>query len=533
MIGTVLLMLAGLSACGDDSSDVAEGPVIEYVRVTDPEKADSVFTQAATGKMIAIMGRNLSGARELYINGQSVNFNPNMNTDRSLIAVIPNETDGFKLTVWNPELPSEIRIVTPAGEARFDFRVLAPVPEIRRIAGAYPRQTGDVVTVYGINFLDIERLYFSDVNPYPKKEKDEEGNEIEVTVPKGNEVDADGYTLTLDRYLDSKTKTYVTDSEMSLTLPEIPYTSGFLVMETPQGNSVIDFSKLPPVPVMTGISSDMPVPGSVVTVKGLYFVNVEGIKIGDNIAVESSGIDVADDESSLTFVMPEKPDATTAISVVTQSGESNRFSFYCYETVLIDFDGKGFDEGHTPNSIWSEAATPDAEPYVSDGRYALINARNPPSSWWGTMVFWRGKEDYSPFTMPSYDIISADTPADDVYLMFECYLRDPFTKTLHTWVHDTNDVAHEWTDWNWDTGTQIEPELMGAFGSQVTGGWYTVYIPMSRFEVFKGKTYRDVAEASLNRVRFMLNNYTDKSEKVFMCVDNVRIGLKQTYTPEL
>lgn len=534
LLFALLFLIPGIMAsCGDDNDNGGGAPEIDYVRITDPEKADSTFTQASTGKMIAIMGRNLDGATHLYINGQSVNFNPNMNTDRSLIAVIPTENDGFELTVWNPELPSEIRIVTPRGEATYAFKVLAPEPKISRVAGEYPRKTGDVVTVYGINFLDIERVYFSDVNPYPKKEKDENGNEIEVEVPKGNEVDATEYSLSLDRYLDNVTKTYVTDSEMKLTLPEIPYTSGFLVMETPQGNTVIDFSKLPPVPVMSAISSDMPVPGSKVTIKGLYFINVEGIMFGDKIAVAGSDVEIADDESSLTFIMPEKPAETTTISVLTQSGESNRFYFYNYETVVINFDDLGIDEGHSPNSKWSEPATSSAEPYISDGRFTIMDARNPGMSWWGTMVFWRQNMDYSAFRMPSYDIIPAETPSTDVYLMFECYTRSEFTKVMHTWVHDTDDVAHEWVNWNWDTGTHYETELMGAFGEQVVGEWYTVFIPMSKFEVFKGKTYADIHDASLNRVRLMLNNYTDKMEKTFICVDNVRFGLKQTYTPEL
>lgn len=521
-----------MTGCNDDNNDVGM-PEIEYVRVTDPEKADSTFTQAFPGAMIAIMGKNLQGATALFINDQPVNFNTNMNTANSLIARIPTEENGFELTMWNDRLAPEIRIVTPRGEARYSFKVLAPRPEITRIAAPYPRKEGDVLTVYGVNFLDITRIYFSDVNPYPAKKVDDNGNPIEEEVQKGVEADATEFTVEYDRYLDSKKKVYVTDSEMKLTLPSIPFTTGYLVIETAQGNSVIDFSKLPPLPVLSMISSDMPVPGSTVRMRGQYFVGIRGIKIGDRMAVESDAITVSEDESELSFIMPEKPSSTTTISVVTESGESNQFDFYCYETLILDFDTMGVDEGHNPNSVWAEAATAAEEPYISDGRYVLISARNPPSSWWGTMLFWRGKDDYSPFTMPRYDIIPADTPSTEVYLMFECYLRNPFTKTLHTWVHDTNNAAHEWTNWNWDTGKQYEPELLGAFGEQVTGEWYTVFIPMSRFAVFEGKTYTDIANASLNRVRFMLNNYTDKSEKVFLCIDNVRIGMKQTFTPAL
>ena len=162
----VILMSFGplLFSCNDDDNDGQ--PVIDSVRVTDPALADSTFTQATPGKMIVIQGRNLGGCLELYINDQKVAFNPNMNTDHSIITSIPTEEkDGFKLTAWNPELPSEIRVVTHGGTATYDFKVLAPRPEIERIAGRYPREAGDKLTVFGKNFLDITRVYFSNVNP--------------------------------------------------------------------------------------------------------------------------------------------------------------------------------------------------------------------------------------------------------------------------------------------------------------------------------------------------------------------------------
>lgn len=525
----VMTVMMSLTECSDDNDGMSGPPIIESVRFTDPEKADSTFTMASPGTMIAIMGRNLGGARELYINDQSVSFNLNMNTDHSLIAVIPTEENGFKLTIWNPELPNEIRLVTSHGEARFEFKVLSPRPEIDRIVAPYPRKTGDHLTVYGVNFLEIERIYFSDVDPYPEVLYDDNGNPIYVAIPKGNEVDAMGYEITkLDRYLDKKKKVYVTDSEMDLVVPDIPYMNGYLVIETPQGGASYDFSKLPPKPKMTGISSDMPVAGSTVTIKGEYFVFMKGIRIGDKLVVPADKINVSEDERELSFIMPEKPVKTTTISVETESGESNQFDFYNYETVLINFDDMGFNEGWDPSAKHADPATADIEPYVSDGRFALFDARNTASNFWGMMAFWRQYEDYSPFTMPSFDIIPAETPASEVYLKYECYTKNPYTKILRTCVFDTDDNEHVWVNWSDATQDLVEPELMGAFGEQIVGQWYTVYVPMDKFGVFKGKTYADIVTTPLNRVRFQLTNYTDKMEKVYLCIDNVRVGLKQT-----
>lgn len=514
LIGVFVVLF--ISSCSnDDDSDSL--PIIESVTITDPIFADSTFTQAAPGSMIVINGRNLSHASALFINGQSVNFNPNMNTDHSIIATIPTEEDGFELTVWNPELESEIKVVTKGGVATFQFKVLAPVPSIERIAGAYPRETGDILTVYGINFLDITRVYFDDVNPYPIKKL---GEEIKSA---GSEIDVTDFTLSHNRYFDEKTKAYVTDSEMKLKLPDLSYAKGFLVIETPQGNAVIDYAALPPTPVLKGISSDMPIPGSKVKMTGSYFINVTGIKIGDNIVVSGDNISVAENESELTFVMPEKPTETTSISVVTPGGESNSFVFYNYESLLINFDDLGFDEGWSPNADY-RIATADAEPFISDGKFAVLDGENPAWNWWGTIVYWAGYENHSAFKLLGYDVIPADTSAEDIYLMFECYNKYPFTKVLHYQLQDINENSYEWVNYNYDTGVSIVPELVGVYGDPVYSNWYTVVLPMSRFNAFEGKTYADIVNTGLNRIRFMQHNYGGDPELVFLCIDNIRIG---------
>lgn len=250
MVAVSMFATGIMSSCNDDDNSGGI-PVIESVRTCDPEKADSLFTKSAPGQMIVIQGRNLANARALYINDQNVTFNPTLNTDHSIIATIPTEKDGFQLTVWNSELSPEIRVETAGGTAVFAFKVLAPTPSIVRVAGRYPRQAGDKLTLYGTNFLDVERVYFTDVNPRINPETGERP-------AKGNEVDVEDFTLKHNRYFDEKEKKYVTDSEMSLTLPALPYTKGFIVVQTPQGNSVMEYASLPPAPILASISSDMP-----------------------------------------------------------------------------------------------------------------------------------------------------------------------------------------------------------------------------------------------------------------------------------
>lgn len=523
----LMAILVGSSALFTACSDDNDGgqPVIESVRITDPEKADSTFTQATPGSMIVIQGRNLAHATALYINDQSVSFNPNMNTNHSLIATIPTEENGFELTVWNEKLNPEIRLVTPGGVATFSFKVLAPTPSISRVAGKYPRVAGDELTIYGTNFLDVERVYFSDVNPLSVDSVT--GQKVE----KGNEVDVTNFKLSQSRYFDEKAKQYVSDSEMQLTLPSLPYDKGFLVIETPQGSSVSEYAALPPAPVLKSISSDMPVPGSTVTIKGDYFINVESIMFGSNAVVSAENIIVADNESELTFVMPARPDATTTISLKTIGGTSNEFKFYQYETLLVDFDGKGKNLNWDPAATYKEAK-PDSAPYFSDGNCAFFDCVNGAWNYWGTMVFFESN-DGNAFAMPSYDIIPADTPTSEVYLTMEVYNDHPIVKNFHYRLVSKDGTEHNWENWNSDTKVQLVPEFQDRYGDQKFGEWYSTVVPLSRFEGFEDATYEDFVKSDIYRVRLMLLNKTGEAETVFICVDNIRISTLQSFNPEI
>ena len=103
-----------MTSCSDDKEGMGT-PVITAVRVTDPAKADSTFTKATAGQMLAIIGENLSDVRKVFINDQEVQFNSTMNTSRSLIVTVPTEEKGFILTAFDSSLKDEIRVETSHG----------------------------------------------------------------------------------------------------------------------------------------------------------------------------------------------------------------------------------------------------------------------------------------------------------------------------------------------------------------------------------------------------------------------------------
>ncbi len=223
LVCTVLVTfsLSLLTACSDSDS-VGGTPEITGVRKTDPEKADSLFNKAHQGQMILIMGKNLQNILKVYINDQTVYFNPTENTDHSVIVTIPTEENDFKLTTWDSDLKDEIRIETDHGTATYAFKVLNPAPYLQRIAGEYPRSAGSELQLYGMNLLDVEHVYMTDATPHEidSLKTIADSMSVDFVIP-GNKTEVTQYSLKQDHYLNKRTKVYETASVMGFTLPSI------------------------------------------------------------------------------------------------------------------------------------------------------------------------------------------------------------------------------------------------------------------------------------------------------------------------
>ena len=153
---TILLACNLFTACNDDEGGGV--PVIHHIRLVDPEKADSTFTDVNPGTMIVVIGENLNDVRKVFINEQEVSFNSNYGTSTSLILTIPGE---LQLTGANPELKGELRIETSHGIATYSMHVLSPAPYITRVATTFPVETGTPLRIVGGNFYEIQRVYFT------------------------------------------------------------------------------------------------------------------------------------------------------------------------------------------------------------------------------------------------------------------------------------------------------------------------------------------------------------------------------------
>lgn len=130
----------------DDTTDPNAIPLIRYVRLTDPEKSDSLVTHAFMGNTVALMGENLGAVTEVWFNDQSALLNTSFITDNSIIVTIPNEI---------PEVVTdEIKLITKGNvEATYGFGVDVPAPIVNSMLCEYVSD-GDDAVIRGNFFLD-------------------------------------------------------------------------------------------------------------------------------------------------------------------------------------------------------------------------------------------------------------------------------------------------------------------------------------------------------------------------------------------
>ena len=523
----LLCCLNTFMACSDD--DNAGAPEITGVRITNPAFADSLFTSSAPDSLIVIVGRNLGNAQRVYINDQQVWFNSVFNTDHSIIVKIPSEDDGFELTAFNSELKDEIRVETKYGVATYAFKIKAPGPSISRLQASYPRVQGNIINIYGLNLVDIEKAYITDIP----------AAQLDSTVWKeigGTHVDVGSIeTVVMDHHLNTTTNRYETTSQLRFTMPNVTFGEGALVLECAGGITYIPFSVLPGMPAIFSVSSDMPQIDEKVVITGRDFVQVESVSYGD-VIVTAEDLTVSESEDSITFNFPKKPSqgSATTISVTTPGGTVSAPRFYDYTTILTTFDGDAADNGWGPNAEFEDDDT-------EDGQYARIYVQEEGQQWWGTMVFFRKDWDGNVFPLPGFDVIPATASTDDVYLAAEVYSKSDYNNGsfwgyLRYWlpsvaesgadpIADVNqyDNGFEWEDYDAGIGKFDRPVLSDINGNAPTGRWYRHVLPLSVFGKYTGKTYQDVVNDGIQQFRIQSINQSTSRGKIDVRMDNVRI----------
>jgi len=127
LIPCVVMSSLFFISCEDDDGTYIETPngppVIDYIRLSDPESSDSLIVSATLGTGIVIMGKNLSGTREIWFNDQKATaLTPNWVYNGNVFVSIPTtapivKTDKLYLIDANKdtlEYPFVVAIPPPA-----------------------------------------------------------------------------------------------------------------------------------------------------------------------------------------------------------------------------------------------------------------------------------------------------------------------------------------------------------------------------------------------------------------------------------
>lgn len=520
LLSLLLVVVFGFAfaSCSDDD-DNGGTPEITGVRLCDPAKADSLFSKSGPGSTIAIIGRNLGHALHVYINNQEISFNPTMNTDHSIIVQIPTEEKGFKLSSFNSDIPDEIRVVTGGGEAVYAFKVTAPYPQLQRLEAIYPRDPGDTLKLYGLNLVDVEKAYITDLMP-------SQLDTTAWTTPGGNHVDINTvFSISQDHHLNDN-QSYVTSSVLGAIVPANAPDSGTVVLECAAGTTYIGYNRLPGKPVIASISNDMPEIGENLVITGRDFVQVQSITYGD-VTLSPSEFTVSAKQDTITVPFSKKPSegSTPQLVVTTIGGEGLPQAFYDHTTILTTFDGDATDNGWSPNASYVDGGN-------ADGKYASINVDDAGSNWWGTMVFFR--KDWNGNSFPLSSNIPSSAPASKVYLAFNVYDNNSAiggTESgayLRCSIFPIGDKEYDY-DWGFawdnypDTWTWAIKPLADINGKAHKGMWYRCVVSLDNYSVFQGLTYADIVKAGINQFRLMEMNQTTKGGHVDLRIDNVRV----------
>lgn len=140
---------SSLVSCNDqpDKFEMTAGePTIKYVRLTDPEKSDSLLDQAFMETTVCLVGDNLTSIHKMWFNDQQAVLNTSLITDHTLIVDIPGKIP--------QEITNKIYMETRDGEmCEYDFTVLVPAPVVVSMKNEWVA-AGDEAVIYGRFFVD-------------------------------------------------------------------------------------------------------------------------------------------------------------------------------------------------------------------------------------------------------------------------------------------------------------------------------------------------------------------------------------------
>src|SRR4030095_9250833 len=145
----VFLMLTGVASifisC-DKENDDSDTPSVSYVRITRPESSDSLLVGAGQGRLIAIVGKNLQDAVEVWFNDRQARLTPTYITNTSILVSVPRPIP--------TDITNKMKIVFKNGFVLYhDFVVQISAPYIGSMVSEFVND-GDIATIRGDFFYE-------------------------------------------------------------------------------------------------------------------------------------------------------------------------------------------------------------------------------------------------------------------------------------------------------------------------------------------------------------------------------------------
>lgn len=135
LLGATAFTGLSITSCVDepDKYEIAGGtPSIDYVRLCDVTKKDSMLTGAYMGTSICLVGNNLRSITKMLFNDQQAILNTSMITDHTLIVDVP------KTLTDNPT--NKIYMYNKDGECtEYDFKTLVPEPVVTSLSNEFAK----------------------------------------------------------------------------------------------------------------------------------------------------------------------------------------------------------------------------------------------------------------------------------------------------------------------------------------------------------------------------------------------------------
>lgn len=149
-----VITLVNESGSANFEVNITGAPFISHVRNSAASPSDTIVKSIVPGQLINIIGFNLKNATNIAFQGIAADLTNVVYTDSSMTVRVPAVLSGGDASVANTIIYS-----TKIGTSSFSIKIIGP-PIITSISNEIPKQ-GDIVYIYGNNFISVNNLTFA------------------------------------------------------------------------------------------------------------------------------------------------------------------------------------------------------------------------------------------------------------------------------------------------------------------------------------------------------------------------------------